>query len=104
MITITPQNFKETIASNNNTIIDVTATWCGPCKIMVPIFEDTESSVPEVVFAKMDADTNRDSLIEFGIRQVPSFLIFKNGTLLDVKTGVMSKSELISFINENVTE
>ncbi|KAJ4403006.1 thioredoxin trx1 [Neurospora sp. IMI 360204] len=74
-------NFKEAIANNHFVVIDAWATWCGPCRVISPIFEKLSDSnrFPTVYFAKVDVDAVPDLAQELGIRAMPTFIAFKDG-------------------------
>lgn len=80
---MTDDNFNELINSSDQLIIDVWADWCGPCKRTTPVFVEMakESSKNGLIFAKLDADNNRDAAGSLKITSLPSFLIFEEGDL-----------------------
>ncbi|KAL4244201.1 Thioredoxin [Abortiporus biennis] len=71
--------FKELIEGDKPVVIDFWATWCGPCKVISPIFEKLSEQFPNVTFAKVDVDEQGDISQEVGIRAMPTFILFKNG-------------------------
>lgn len=79
---------------NNNTkmLVDITASWCGPCKTLVPRLEKIESDYPDIKFVKLNADTNRDYLINSGISSVPTVMFFDGNKLISRSTGVQLES------------
>jgi thioredoxin 1 len=95
-ISITPENFNtEVMQSSQPVVVDVYATWCGPCQLMMPIVEELEKELSsKVKFAKMNVDDTRDLTIQFGITSVPTFLFIKDGNIKHRETGYMSKEAL----------
>lgn len=96
----TDANFAETIAQGL-TLVDFWATWCGPCRMFGPIFESVSEKVPNVNFVKFEIDeTNRATPTKFGIRSIPSVLAFRNGELIEARTGLMDEETVIAWIQE----
>jgi thioredoxin 1 len=96
IITVTSTNFEnEILKSSKPVIIDAFATWCGPCKIMEPYFEELANTLGgQYIFAKLNVDEERQIAIQFGITSVPTFLFLKNGQLAGQEVGYMSKEDL----------
>ncbi len=101
-ISITKHNFKQEIEeSKKPVVIDVYATWCGPCQHMTPIFEEIEQELSDkFTFAKLNVDEAREIAISYQISSVPTFLFLKNGEVLGKEFGYMSKEELRESIEE----
>ncbi|MEX0848902.1 MAG: thioredoxin [Candidatus Dependentiae bacterium] len=95
-ISITNENFKNEIESEQGPIvIDVFASWCGPCQQMEPLFEELEEELGESYkFAKINVDDARDISIKYGVTSVPTFLFIKGGEIKGKETGYMSKEDL----------
>lgn len=95
-IAITPENFNhEIMESTMPVVVDIYASWCGPCQLMMPIVEELEKELSaKVKFVKMNVDDNRDLTIQFGVTSVPTFLFIKNGDIKQRETGYMSKDAL----------
>ncbi len=94
------ETFDSMIASGL-TLVDFWATWCGPCQMFGPIFEAVSESRPDVNFVKFEIDeTNRRTPAKFGIRSIPSVLAFKNGEIIEARTGLMDEETLIQWIEE----
>src|ERR1700733_1964731 len=96
-LSITPENYEAEIKQSNKPIIlDVYATWCGPCQQMNPIIEELEKELGEVYkFAKLNVDEAREiSIKEFGVTSVPTFVFIKDGAVKGKETGYMSKDVL----------
>lgn len=90
---ITDSNFKEKLAEGKPVVIDFWAPWCGPCKIVGPIIEElAEEYKDQVIIGKCDVDQNADLPAEFGIRNIPTVLFFKNGQMVDKQVGSTTKS------------
>lgn len=94
------ETFDSTI-SNGLTLVDFWASWCGPCQMFGPIFESVSENEIDVNFVKFEIDdTNRKTPARFGIRSIPSVLAFKNGELVEARTGLMDEDTLTQWINE----
>lgn len=84
-------------------VCDFFATWCGPCKMLAPVMEETSEEMKDKVeFLKVDVDENMDLAGRYSIMSIPLLLIFKNGEVVDKSLGFMSKSEVKEFINKNL--
>lgn len=85
-------------------LVDFWAEWCGPCKMIAPILDEVSSSYAgKVQVAKMNVDENREIPAKFGIRGIPTLMLFKGGQLAATKVGAMSKSQLTSFIDTQLS-
>ena len=94
------ENFVQMIDSGI-TLVDFWATWCGPCRMFGPIFESVSEQMTDVRFVKFEIDeTNRRTPAKYGIRSIPSVLAFKNGELVEARTGLMDADTLVTWINE----
>ncbi|NAW51057.1 thioredoxin [Elizabethkingia argentiflava] len=89
---ITDSTFNEVINSDKPVLVDFWATWCGPCRMLGPIIEEIATDFEEkAVVGKVDVDNNPQISMEFGIRNIPTVLIFKNGEVVDKLVGVSPK-------------
>ena len=104
MITITSQNFELEIKNATKpVVVDAFATWCGPCKLMEPAFEELAAKYSDkYIFAKLNVDEASDLAIQFGVTSVPTLLFFKEGQLVGQHIGYMSKEDLESKIEEKL--
>lgn len=95
-VSITQQNFEqEIVRSSQPIILDVYATWCGPCQQMEPILEELEAELGEKYkFAKLNVDEAREISIKYGVTSVPTFIFIQNNEVKDKETGYMSKEAL----------
>ena len=91
----------DTSVQNGLTLVDFWASWCGPCQMFGPIFENVSEEIKDVNFVKFEIDEkNRRTPAKFGIRSIPSVLAFKNGELKEARTGLMDEETLIQWIKE----
>lgn len=92
---ITEKNFEETISSEGVVLVDCWAQWCGPCKALVPTIDELSNEYEgKAVIGKLDVDANQAIANKFGIRSIPTILIFKGGKLVDTTVGAASKAAL----------
>lgn len=97
---ITDQNVKELINSGKPVVIDFWAEWCGPCRMVGPIVEELAAEYEgKVIVGKMDVDENTDTPSEYGIRNIPTILFFKDGQLADKQVGATQKAALKAKID-----
>ena len=84
-------------------LVDDWAEWCGPCKMIAPILDEVAGAYQgKLTIAKMNVDENREIPAKFGIRGIPTLMLFKNGELAATKVGAMSKAQLTAFIDQQL--
>jgi thioredoxin 1 len=101
---VTDATFEtEVLQSKQPVLVDYWAEWCGPCKMIAPILDDVSATYEgKLQIAKMNVDENRDIPGKFGIRGIPTLMLFKDGQLAATKVGAMSKAQLIAFIDQQL--
>ena len=93
----------DVLQADKPVLVDYWAEWCGPCKMIAPILDDVSNSYAgKLQVAKMNVDENRDIPAKFGIRGIPTLMLFKNGELAATKVGALSKAQLMAFIDQQL--
>jgi len=96
-------NFDTLIQDDRPVIVDFHALWCGPCKVQSPILKEIATELGERVrVIKIDVDQNIDLASQYQIQGVPTLIVFKNGKLVWRQSGVVSKSQLLSVVMQNI--
>ena len=96
-------NFNDLINSEKPTLVDFYATWCGPCKMLAPMLEEIAGEIGDIAkIIKVDVDTNTDATEKYGIRSVPTLLLFKEGEIVWRQSGVSDKKTIIENIKKFV--
>lgn len=100
-LTITDDNFEqEVLNSDLPVLIDFWAVWCGPCKIIAPVVEQlAEEYAGKLKVGKLDVDNNQEASIKYGVRSIPTLLIFKNGQVKETIIGAVPKAQIVQKIN-----
>lgn len=102
-IVATDANFQELINSDKPVLVDFWAEWCGPCKMIGPIVEELAGEFEgQAVIAKMDVDSNPQVSMQFGIRSIPTLMVFKNGEMVEKQVGLVPKHVLAQKITAHV--
>ena len=93
----------DVIQSDKPVLVDYWAEWCGPCKMIAPILDEVSKSYADrLQVAKMNVDENREVPAKFGIRGIPTLMLFKAGQLAATKVGALNKAQLTSFLDANL--
>ena len=99
-IDLTQQNFESTVNGNPMVIIDFWAPWCGPCKGFAPVYEKASESHPDVVFAKVNTDEEQELAGAFGIRSIPTLMVFREKVILYREAGALPGQALEQVITQ----
>jgi thioredoxin len=101
---VTDDTFEpEVLNSDLPVLVDYWAEWCGPCKSIAPILDEVAREYDgRLKIAKMNVDENQQVPAKFGIRGIPTLMLFKNGNLEATKVGALSKSQLTAFLDSNI--
>ena len=94
---------EEVIKSENPVLVDYWADWCGPCKMIAPILDEIANEYGDrIKIAKLNIDENPSTPPKYGIRGIPTLMLFKGGNVEATKVGAVSKSQLTAFIDSNI--
>ncbi len=104
IVHVTDDSFEnEVLKSNEPVLVDYWAEWCGPCKMIAPVLDDIAGEYKgKVKIAKLNIDDNPNTPPRYGIRGIPTLMLFKNGEVEATKVGAVSKSQLTAFIDSNL--
>ena len=104
IIHITDDTFEqEVLQSNTPVLVDYWAEWCGPCKMIAPALDQIASEYEgRLKVAKLNIDENQSTPPKYGIRGIPTLMLFKNGNVEATKVGALSKTQLAAFIDSNI--
>ena len=102
MINLTADNFKTEVEEYNGlVVIDLWATWCGPCRMLAPVLDEIEKEMPDVKFCKINVDEEPELTRLFKVQSIPTVAVVKNNTFLDMSVGYVPKEKLVKLIAGN---
>ena len=104
ILKLTDAEFEaQVIKSEKPVLVDYWAEWCGPCKMIGPVLEEiAEDLSDKVLIGKLNVDENSQTPPKYGIRGIPTLMLFKNGEVVGTQVGALSMNDLVSFIEDNI--
>jgi len=99
-VELTKDNFEKTLTDNPMVVIDFWAPWCGPCRGFAPVYEQASAAHPDVVFAKVNTDEQQELAGVFGIRSIPTLMVFREKVILFQQAGALPGSALEQVISQ----
>ena len=97
-VELTRENFKDTIDNNGLVLVDFWAEWCGPCRMFAPVYEDVSERYPDAVFGKVNTEMQRELAQMFGIRSIPTLMIFRENVIVFSQAGALPAAQLEQLI------
>ncbi len=99
---ITSDSFEqEVLNSDQPVLVDFWATWCGPCRLLTPVIEELASENSDAKVGKLDVDAHQDIAVKYGITNIPTLLLFKDGEIVERVQGVQPKEKLQELLNNH---
>jgi len=104
IIQLTDDGFEaDVLQASGLVLVDFWAEWCGPCKMIAPVLDEIATEYAgKVTVGKLNIDQNADTPPKYGVRGIPTLLLFKGGEIVDTKVGALSKTQLKEFLNKNL--
>ena len=99
-IQLTKETFEQTIVDNDMVLVDFWADWCGPCKMFAPVYEKVSEQYPDAVFAKVDTEAQPELAQYFGIRSIPTLMIFREQIGIYSQPGALPEPSLTNLLDQ----
>ena len=100
VVELTKENFEQVLTANSTVVVDYWAPWCGPCRGFAPVFEKVSEAHPDVVFAKVNTDEQQELAGAFGIRSIPTLMVFREKVILFQQAGALPGQALEQVITQ----
>ena len=99
-VTLTQENFEQTVSADGIVLVDFWATWCGPCRQFGPIFDEASEKYPDIVFGKVDTDDQQQMAMAAQITSIPTLMVFRDGIVVFRQSGALPLSALEDLISQ----